>query len=282
MSQTKKNIIDSILNIASRFKLTDEFRIVPSWIDYKIDAVRAELIVKEFAQTGNIDHTWLSSPMKVTLHNTNFADDPTVSCPFTVSKCTIPQTISLKSPNDINHDLGIFRVTSMCGNTQYFFNRMFMWTYTPKSHTNSLFRYYDRYNTELFINKANIDSLLIVPILLHPEDGKLNNSTPVASGSLVNGTVYYITGSQIIYNGAVKAAGTTFTANATTTFTGQGTVYLNSVVEDVLDTDPYPASAEMIRQIEIEILTKEFNIEKGQLTDVRNDSVDDANKTVEV
>jgi polyisoprenoid-binding protein YceI len=117
-----------------------------------------------------------------------------------------------------------------------------------------------------------------IAILLHPEDGYLNNSAPVASGSLVNGTVYLVKYSQIVYNSTVYAANSTFTATATTTFTGQGTVYLNSQVEAYDETDPYPASGEMIRAIELEILTKEFGIEAGQIADIRNDSIDDTQK----
>lgn len=273
---TKKNIIDSIANLANRFKITDEWRISFDWINYKIDQVRAEMIVTEYAQTKIIDHTWLSSPMLIDFHRTNYADNLTVPNDCIVSKSTIPQTISLKS-NEGANDLGIFSLTSVTGRNQYYFRRMFQWLYTPSDNTISMFNYYDRINTDLFIN-SSATQLLLTPILLHPEDGILSNTNPVVSGSLVNGTVYIVKFGQIVYNNIVRPVNSTFTANATTTFTGNGTLYLNSQVSSFRDTSPYPASAEMIRNIELEILTKEFQIEKGALVDIRNDSVDDANK----
>src|SRR6185369_10654679 len=169
---SKKNILDSLNNILTRFHITDEFRVKPRWLNYKIDQVRAQLIVAQYAQTGVIDHTWLSSPMKLTMYKTNWADDNSVSCGCDVSKTTIPQTISLIS-RDGNLDLGIFRLTSLCGKTQYTFRRNYQWTQTPPESTYSLFKYYDRFNTVLFTNNPDVQELLLVPILLNPEDGVL-------------------------------------------------------------------------------------------------------------
>lgn len=277
MIHTKKTIVDSISNILTRFKPSDEFRVPAEWLNYKIDEIRASLITTQYLQTQQIDHTWLSSPIKLALTRTNWSDDNTIICGCDVSKTTIPQTISLVN-KDANLDLGLFRATSLCGTKQFFFQRMSRWNSTPAEHTNSLFKYYDRYNTVLFTNDPNATAILIVPILLTPEDGFLTNSNPVLSGSLVSGTVYVVKYGQVIYKGIPYAENSTFTADSTAVFTGTGKVYLNSQLQAYKDTDPYPASGEMIRQIEFEILTKEFKIEAGELTDVRNDSVDDANK----
>lgn len=277
MDHSKKSLVDSIMNILTKFHITDETRFSFNWINYKADEIRAELIIKQYLEIRQIDHTWLSSPMKLSLHKTNWSDDSTITCSCDVSKTIIPQTISLVN-KDANLDLGIFRITSLCGTNQYFFKRMFQWQYQPPEHTNSLFKYYDRYNTVLFTNDPNISAVLFLGILLNPEDGFLTNSNPVLSGTLVNGITYIVKWNQIVYNGVSYAPNATFTANATATFTGSGMVYLNSQLTAYRDTDPYPASGEMMRQIEFEILTKEFRIEAGELTDVRNDSIDDANK----
>ena len=124
-----------------------------------------------------------------------------------------------------------------------------------------------------------MDKLSFTGLLLDPADGYLINSAPVLSGALVNGTVYLVKFGTVIYNNVVYAENTTFTANATATFTGNGTVYLNTQARAYRDTDPFPASGEMIRMIELEILTKEFKIEQSQLADINNDSADDAAKT---
>jgi|SRR6187399_394937 len=281
MSATKKNIIDSLFEILTRFKRTDETRIDEDWLSYKIDSVRADLIVKQYAATGILDQTWLSDLGVVDFHKTNYADDPTVQVSCNIGKATIPQVVSLVT-TDANNDLGIFSVTSLANSNQYYPKRMFSWRYTPSEHTNSLFNWYWRINTQLYISNPDVTQLRIVGVFLNPEDCYLNSTTPIVSGSLVNGTNYTVKGGQVIYNNVVYSNNGTFTANATATFTGSGLVYLTSATSSYRDVDPYPASGEMIRDIELEILTKEFAIEKNQIADVRNDSVDDANKQPQI
>lgn len=281
MSATKKNIIDSITGLLTRFKITKETRIDPDWLSYKIDQVRAQLIVSQYSQTGVIDQTWLSDLGIVDFHKTNYADDPSVVCNCEVVKSTIPQCISLMS-RDGNNDLGIFSITSACSSNQFYPKRMFAWRYTPKEHTNSLFSWYWRINTQLYLSDPDVTQARIIAVLVSPEDGYLNNTTPIVSGSLVNGTNYTVRGGQVVYAGTVYNPYDTFTAGATTTFGGTGLVYLTSVASSYRDVDPYPASGDMIRQIELEILTKEFNIEKNQIADVRNDGIDDANKQPQI
>lgn len=278
---TKKNIMDSILLLLTRFRVTKETRVDPDWLSYKIDQVAAYLKADKFAKTGVIEQTWLSDLGVIDFHKTNYADDPAVVCDCQVVKATIPQCISLSS-RDGNNDLGIFSITSLCNSNQFYPKRMFAWRYTPKEHTNSLFSWYWRINTQLYLSDIETTQARIVAILASPEDGYLNNTTPVASGSLVNGTSYTVRNNQVVYAGTVYNPYDTFTAGATTTFGGTGLVYLTSVAASYRDVDPYPASADMIRQIELEILTKEFNIEKAQIADVRNDGIDDANKQTQI
>jgi len=276
MAQTAKNIIDSIQIILTKFSRTDEDSVDDDWIYFKICQVAADLKVQQYLATKVIDYTWLSSPMTLNFYKVNRADDNSVTCNCDISKTTIPQTISLPS-KDGNLDLGIFSLSSTCGTKTYSLMRMTQWNYIPKGSTWDLFKYYDRRNTDLYVNTL-VDKLSFTGLLLDPADGYLINSAPIASGALVSGTVYLVKYGQVIYNNVVYAENTTFTANATATFTGNGTVYLNSQARAYRDTDPFPASGEMIRQIELEILTKEFKIEASQITDVINDSVDDTVK----
>lgn len=276
---TKKNIIDSIKNIASRFKVTDESKLDEDWLSYKIDQVAAQLKVAQYAQTKVLDQTWLSDLGLIDLYRVNIADDINVTfCNCDVSKFTMPQVISFLS-KDGNIDLGVYTLISACGNKQYFPKRLSMWRYTPSDHTNSMFNYYWRINSEVYINDAKVQKIRPILCLLHPEDGKLINSQNVASGDLVSGTSYIVKFGSIVYNNTPYSDGATFTANATTTFTGTGKVYLSSQARTYLETDPYPASGDMIRAIEIEILTKELGIEKQFVADIRNDSIDDSQKT---
>jgi hypothetical protein len=117
-------------------------------------------------------------------------------------------------------------------------------------------------------------------VLLNPEDGYLIQSAPIVSGNIEAGTVYLVKYGQVMYNGTPYAANTTFTgvSGVTTFTTATGSVYLNVQKELYTDFDAYPVTGEMARMIVLEILTKEFNIERAQLADVKNDSKDDAGK----
>ncbi|CAK0764752.1 hypothetical protein CCP3SC1AL1_350016 [Gammaproteobacteria bacterium] len=274
---TAKNIIDSILAIATKFSRSDESRYDEDWLSYKVDQVAAQLKIDQYAKTNILDQTWLGDGGMISFHKVNKADDPSITyCNCDIGKAFIPKTIPLIS-KDGNQDLGIYYLISACGTKQYYPRRMSMWSYEPEGHTNRMFKSYWRINTSMYINDYK-EKLRIVAFWENPEDGKLIESTPISSGSIVSGTVYLVKYNPIVYNGVPYAANSTFTGGASTTFTGQGTVYLNSQARAYRDTDQYPASADMIRQIELEILTKEFGIEMKMLVDLRNDSKDDATK----
>lgn len=284
MSYTKKNIIDSLKIILTRFQPSDDTRLDDNWLSYKIDQVRAELIIKEFYQTNIIDYNWLSDVNLITFHKVNRADDNSVSCDCDISKAFIPQTIPLKN-KDGNLDLGVYSLISPCGKTTYYQSRMGLWRYIPEGHSDRLFGLYARINTSIYVNRV-VDKLKFIGILNNPEDGYLINSSPVLSGSIQNTVVYLVKYAQIYYNGITYQPGETFvgtvaqgTSNVITTFSGSGTVYLNSQIASYRDVDPYPAGADMVRMIELEILTKEFGIEKEMIADIRNDSKDDASKS---
>lgn len=278
MSITQKNIIDDIKNLASKFNVTDESRLNNAWLPFKIDEVRASFIVDQWSKNEQLDQNWLTDLGAVDFHKVNISDDVNVSyCGCPVSKAYIPQVLSLptKSPNQ---DLGIYMISSMCGKNQYNNRPLSQWMMIPSDHTYSMFGFYSRINTALYVNKK-IEQLRIVALLARPEDGYYIQSTPIASGSIVLGTSYIVKFGQVIYNSTVYNANDTFTGAAATTFSGAGSVYLETQTAVYRDTYPYPVSADMARQITIEILTKEFNIEKGQITDVKNDSKDDIQKS---
>jgi len=87
MQISKKSIIDDVLNIMSKFGQTDDSRLDVDWLSYKIDQVRAELIVKEYDTTKTIDNNWLSDLGLIDFHKVNFADDRTVTyCGCDISK----------------------------------------------------------------------------------------------------------------------------------------------------------------------------------------------------
>jgi hypothetical protein len=169
-------------------------------------------------------------------------------------------------------------VLSSCGKTGYYPYELSKWRMLTPDTERYKFHYYSRVNNALYVNKVT-DYLRIIAVLRNPDDGFVKSSLPIASGSIVSGTVYIVKYGQVVYNGVTYQPDETFTGTAATTFfTSIGKVYLDSQARAFVDTDPYHVSADMPRQIVIEILTKEFQIEKQAIIDMMNDSKDDAQK----
>ena len=252
MSKTKKNIIDDILNILYKFRMSDEHSVDEDWLSSKIDDARAEIIRKTYAETGFIDQTWLSNVGLITLYKVNKADSISLTCGCDIAKVVVPQFISMDT--DSPNDLGIYALSSSCGKYQYTPLPMYRWSNMPSEHPLSKFKYYWRINTELYVSDTP-SQLRLIAILHNPEDGYLIDSEPVASGSIVSGTSYTVKFATVVYDGTAYAPNSTFTGTATTTFsTTSGKVYLTNQMQAYRVTDPYPLSADLIRQIELDIL----------------------------
>lgn len=277
---TKKQIQDNIINILTKFQLSDDsrFAYISRNLSYMIDQCRETLIVAQFRTTKVIDRAWLTDLGLVDFHQVNFADDPHVTyCNCDISKTFIPPVISLYGAAG-NIDLGLYSMLSSCGTTEYYPFPMSVWRRIPSEHIRSKFNYYDRKNTELYVNKK-IEQLLITAVLQNPADGYIISSNPIASGNLTAGTVYLVKFNSIVYNGIVYLKNTTFTGvTGVTTYTGAGKVVLNSQYVALDENEPYPCTGDMARLITFEILTKEFGIEEKELTDLENDSADEQTK----
>lgn len=276
---SKKNIIDDIEIILTRFGKTDDSRLDEDWMSYKIDSVRAQLIKAEYKITNVIDQTWLQDLGTTEFYAVNFADDRNITCcECDISKADLPPIVSLESGNG-NQDLGL-TIMSMCGTKKYYPLSLSLWSIIPSEHPRNLYPYFSRIGTATYVNRK-VTQLRPYAILANPEDAVIKNTAPVVSGSIATGIVYVVKNAQIVYNATVYAVNSTFTGIVgITTFTGSGTVYLSSQTAAFNDTDAYPCTGDMARQIVIEICTKEFGIEKmGLAADDKNDSKDDKLKS---
>lgn len=275
MSISKKSIIDNITGLLTKFSYSDESVVDPNVLSYLIDQVRAQLIIAQYKVTNVLDSTWRQDCGLVTFHQVTMADNPQIDCcECDISKAFIPQLISLEIGNG-NQDLAL-SVMGSCGKIKYYPYQFELWKSIPAEHPRSLFNYYSRINNALYVNKK-ITQARIFGVFQNPEDAYVISSQPITSGNIATGIVYYVKGGMgVIYNGVTYADGSTFTGVVSvTTFTGNGLVYLNSQKVAFSDLDLYPVTGDMARQIVIEICTKEFNIERSQIIDVKNDSVDD-------
>lgn len=275
---TKKQIIDDILILAERFSRTDESRVDETWVGFKVEQARVSEILKEYNITKVIDQNWLVDFGIHSLTKVNFSDNPNVDfCACDIMKAEIPEVINLTYLGDGNLDLGL-NVISACGKTSYTAYPMDTWRMIPKEHVRSMFHYYQRFGTTIYVNKL-VQNLRFFGIPATTEGLMIKKTLPVISGGIKSGYSYTVKGTTglVVYNGVNYLPNATFTGTSTTTFTASGNsqVFYTNYEVEMTENDPYPVSAHLARQIVISILTTEFQIEKQQVTDVLNDSADD-------
>ena len=281
MAISRKQIVDDILILSTRFSRTDENRLDENYLAYKVEQTRVSEIIKEYNVTGIIDQNWLLDFGIYNLTKVNFADDPNITfCECDIMKAQIPSVMNLTSLGDGNLDLGL-RVISACGKTSYTYYPLEMWKGIPPEHIRSKFNYYQRLGNTIYVNKL-VKNLRFFGIPETIDGLTIKQTLPIISGSVKSGCVYMVKGGtgSVTYNSIIYLPGDTFTANSTTTFTANGTsqVFYNDYERAMLDTDPYPVSSHLARQIVISILSTELNIESKQVKDVINDSADDVLK----
>ena len=278
---TRKQIVDSILILMTKFSRTDETRLDENYLAFLVEEARVTEIINEYNATGVIDQNWLIDFGIIDLTKVNFADDPNVDfCSCDIMKAEIPSVMNLTALGEGNLDLGL-KVISACGSTNYTMFPLERWRMIPKEHVRSKFYYYQRFGNIIYVNKL-VNSLRFYGIPETTEGLIVKKTLPIASGNLKSGYVYMVKGSAgiVTYDGVNYLPGQTFTANSVTTYvaTGDCKVYYNNFEYTMTDTDQYPVSAHLARQIVISVISTELNIERQQVTDVVNDSADDVLK----
>lgn len=277
MDTTQKSIAEQIVLVLTKLRPTDESRLSYSHLYKLINQGREDAINAEHKITNVIDPGWLQDLGMVEFHRVNFADDISItSCECDVSKAFLPQMITLEAGNG-NQDLGV-NILSANGKTAYYPMALALWRNIPTEHEASMFKYFSRMNTSVYVNHL-ATKLRVYGLLQNPEDAAIISSEPIASGSIANGTTYIVKFGQIIYNGSTYRENVTFVGTTgVTTFAGTGKAYLNSQVTDFTEFSPYPVAGDMARKIVLDILMKEFGIERQAIPDLQNDSRDDATK----
>lgn len=279
---TKKNIKDSVTILATRFNLTDDSRLDPDYIGLLVEQARATLILNEYNITGVLNPDWFIDFGLLDMTKVNIADDPNVTfCECDITKTEIPETIHLTKLGEGNLDLGL-KVISACGKNSFTIYPIEFWKDVPKDHVRAKFSYYDRFGRMLYSNKL-AKHLRFIGIPATTEGLIIKRTLPVISGSVKSGVTYMVKGAtgSVTYNSIVYLPDATFVGvSGTTTFTASGSsqVFHNDFQVEMTENDPYPCSSNMAREIVVEIMTKEFQIEKQQVTDVINDSADDVIK----
>lgn len=267
---TGKFITDSIYEILTKFGATQDQRYDKDFISWKRDQVRAQLIIAEFKQRGSTNPAWYQDLNLITMSPVLKSDLNYGLCPdCPVSKAFFPTHIPLFNPDAQNEDDGLV-IMSPCGTKKFYATTLEILNEIPSEHPFSKFKWYWEIGNEIFVNQK-LEQLRSRIVCQTPSDVNVINNVIVPSGKLVVGTTYKVINYQIVHNTFGYNAGTTFVA-ANTTYTGQGAVILNSPIQ-VYDEaiSNYPVTSDMARMIELEILTKEFGLEKQQISAFKNE-----------
>ena len=274
---TLREIVFDLITILTKAGFTDDSRLDEDYLGYKANEKRAKAIRDSYRRNKFIDPVWLQDFGVFDLTEVNKADDKTFSeeCTCKISKATLPAIVSLLDGQSTHVDLGINSLRSVCGTKEYHFegyNRLYTLLNLPEDNIALKFKYFTRVQNAIYV-APSVDKLRGIFILENPLDGFVRNTENILSGNLVTGTVYEVTEGQIVHNALGHNKGQTFTA-VNANFTGSGKVQLVNQKRAMTDEDPYPVSFTMMEEIILKILTQEFNIEKGVIADIRNDSID--------
>jgi hypothetical protein len=270
---TRKEIIYDILNILTRFSFGPDSRLEKDYIGYKIDQYRAVGIKQLFDAEGFIDPSWLQDYGITLTTIVNRADDTSIThCDCSFSKIKLPPIVSLSDKTGRNNHMGVSRITSPCGTKKFYYSSMDKFVSIPKGHPQANFSYYIPVGNHYYFSNSP-KRVRPVLILANPLDGFVNENLNVMSGDLVVGKNYIAVGGQVLHNNVAYDIDEVFVA-ANTEYTGPGIVQLAEPKRPMTNDDEYPASQDLIKFVVLEILTKEFNIERSMASDIVNDGSD--------
>lgn len=268
--QTGQQITDDIFNVLTKFGATQDQRYDKTWIAYKRDQIRVQLIELEFKQRFSTNPSWYQDLNLIQFTPVTASDiDYGIcgSCP--VSKAIVPETIPLFNPNAQNEEDSL-RLISPCGTKQFYFKQLDVLKQIPSEHPFNKYCYYWKIGNQIFVNKY-VNQLRGLAVLQNPSDAGSINNTIISSGSLIVGQTFQVINYQIVHNNLGYNPGQTFVA-VNPNYTGNGAVILATVKLPYDDkTSNYPVSIDMARQITLEILTKEFGLEEKQISAFKNE-----------
>lgn len=275
---TRRDIVYDIITIAKKAGYTDDDMLDEDYLGYKIDEKRAKEIRDSYDRNKLIDPIWIQDFGVTDLTHVNFADDKSLTFlnDCKLGKVTLPPVVSFHNSLSATGDLGINSILSASGSKQYHFmpfNQLMMQiNRLSDGSVYKLFGYYTKIHNAIYVTG---DATKIRPLLIlsRPLDGYVISSEYVTTGNLVVGTSYTVMSGQIVHNSIARNKDAVFTA-VNTTFTGTGLVQYTNQKRAMTDLDEYPLSNSQVEIVIMKILTQELQIQKAQITDIRNNSQD--------
>lgn len=271
---TRTELIFDCITILEAGNITDESRLDRDYIGYKIDQKRAKEIRDTYKRNPVIEPIWLQDYGIFTLSKVNKAEDRTISlCDCNFSKYVLPPVVMINDPLANVSDIGTFSIRSVNGDFEYQYMGVTKMNLLTSDNVLNNFSFYTKVGNAIYLTPEAQKARALL-ILERPLDGFVLDDSYVLSGNLVSGTLYEVASGAITYNAVIYHKAQTFTANATSTFTGNGKVFLNNQKRQMTNDDEYPMSSTMAEVVLTKIWTIDFGIEAKQIADIREDKQD--------
>ncbi len=267
--------------ILTKASFTDDSRLEPDYIGYKIDEKRAKEIRDSYNRNPIIDPIWLQDYGIVDTTKVNYADDKTfTNLTCQLAKVTLPPVVSFYNGMASQSNLGIYSLRSVSSSEEFFFRQhsKFIEIINDLGETHPLrrFAYYTKLQNAIYAKSANDkivpEKLHPILILERPLDGFVLTTENVTT--LTTGTSYTVSQGQIVHNGIAYSIGQVFIA-VNTTFTGSGKVQYTNWKRPMTNDDEYPFSPSQMEVVILKLLTQEYGIEASRISEIRNNSQDE-------
>lgn len=277
---SREEIIFDIIMILTKAGFTDDSRLEPDYIGYKIDEKRAKEIRDSYNRNSLIDPMWLQDYGVFDLTDVNYADDKTFTfLDCKLAKATFPAVISFQNSLASANNLGIYSIRSISGREEYFFKQhsklMEMLTDLPASDPLMKFSYYTKIHNGVYAKSKDgkpPEKLRAILIQERPMEGYVITSENVTE--LEVGVQYEVVSDMIVHNSVNYVTGSVFTA-VNETFTGTGNVQYKNQKRAMRVSDPYPFSSSQMEVVIMKLLTQEYGIEASKISEIRNNSQDE-------
>jgi hypothetical protein len=253
---------------------TDDSRIVDSHLLRKILNYRSLFIVESFLQTGNINTQWVQRLGNKSLTSVGSGDNPNIpDGTVRFGKITLPNVIP------VGQERGIYRISDTQRQKQIYYTTwpMLIHMITALDTRLNLFRYYANLGDEYYVYPY-VSEIDIMLILDNPLDGYSFSTERVTLDDIVDTTEYFIISGTVREVDAgittVHLKGSSFVGSDTAIYSGDGKIRrFSQIITEAYNNEFYVDSG-MAQRIVLEILTKDFAIERQSVSDIINDAQD--------
>jgi hypothetical protein len=274
---TRLNLIDHLTSVLTKAGETDDSRLDRDYLGYLIDNYRSKEIRDTYRRNPNIDPIWLQDYGVFDLTNIDRDEDTSISvCDCEFSKATLPPLVSIVDPRSSTIGKGMYRVQSACGSYEYYPTTLQKLYLAPEGSVRTKFKHYVRVGNALYLT-PEVNKARVVAVFEKPLESFVLQTEKVVSGDLVALTSYTVVSGNVTHSGTVYGPGQVATAiftAVTTTFTGNGIVKYTNDKRAMTNNDEYPMSATMSEVVIMKILTNEYGVERGVVSDIIDDSRD--------